>query len=106
VVEFVKTDGGRTGPLKAPEKPLTVAKLFEVYGAELTEGAKAKNSLGTNLIHGRHFVRVLGKERSLPSLAAPGGLQEYVDKRSREKWRGKRIGTRTIKQEVGSLGTV
>jgi integrase len=77
-----------------------------MYKAELTEGAKAGNTLRTNLIHGRHFVRVLGEDLPLPALAAPGSLQGYVDKRTRERWQGDRIKARTVKKELGTLGTV
>jgi integrase len=106
VVEFVKTDGGRTGRIKAPEKPLTLGNLFELYGTELTQGAKAGNTLYTNLIHGRHLVRLLGEDRTVASLTAPGSLQEYIDKRGRETYLGEPIKARTIQKEVSTLGTV
>ncbi len=106
LIEFVKTDGGRTAPLKAPEKPLTLGQLFCLYPEKLTEGAKKKNSLETELIHGRHLVSVLGAERTLASLAAPGGMQEYIDKRAKEKWRGQAIRGRTIKKEMDTLRLV
>jgi integrase len=100
VIEFVKTDGGRTQKAAAPEKPLTIGELFKQYPLKLTPGAKKGNSLGTNKTHGKNLVRVLGADCTLLALTKPGALQGYVAERA------KKVEGETIKKEISTLGTV
>ena len=102
IVEFVKSNGTRTEavPVEKPDK-MTVEHLFKIYEEKLTAGSKAANSLYTNMIHGRHIVRVLGENTKLHDLTKPGKLQKYVDKRVAEDMKA-----RTAKKETATLAMV
>jgi integrase len=105
VVEFVKTDGGRSQKLEPQKKQLTLKDLFTTYEEKLTPGSKMARTRVLHRIHGRHLVRVIGN-KPLVTLTKPGVLQEYVDTRVRSKYRGQPIKPQTISKEVKTLGAV
>jgi len=78
----------------------SVAEVFKLYSETLTPGSKEANSIVTEMIHGRHFNRVLGTRQTFASLTI-ARIQEYVDKRAHEG-----VVRDTIQKELGTLRVV
>lgn len=102
--EFLKSDGQRTQKVEAPNV-VTLLTLFEQFESEMPAGAMENNSLGTILIHKKHLLRLLGTKTAVNTLATTD-LQRYINKRAKEKYRGKVLKARTIKKEVNTFGQV
>jgi len=90
--------------IKLAEK-LTLKKLFDMYHAAQPEGAKEKNTVLTEKVHRKHFLRTLGEDCGLPFSLEQ--LQTHVNKRLKEPGRrGNKVGPGTIKKELGTLHVV
>ena len=58
---FILSDGRRNDkPLV--QKPLTLDDLFTLYRKALPEGAKEANTITTERLHCKHFLRILGAQ--------------------------------------------
>ncbi len=105
--EFILS-GGRVAakPKKASVRadetaePTTVKWVFDTYFENLTPGSKEANSLGTETVHRKHFVRLLGEKVAFESLGVET-IQKYVDKRVREG-----VGRETIRKELSTLRVI
>jgi integrase len=84
---------------------LTLEKLFAKYEEEMPAGTMEANSLGTCKLHKKHLLRILGSRQAAPALTTRD-LQGYVNKRSKEEYRGEPIKARTIKKEVATFRAV
>ena len=82
------------------EKSPSLKQVFDTYAATLTPGSKEPNSLGTEAVHRRHFVRVLGEEVVFDALGVDR-LQTYVDQRAREG-----VSRETIRKELSTLRVI
>lgn len=102
--QFLISDGQRTQKTEAPTVT-SLEQLFGQYEAGLPPGAMEANSLATIRIHRNHLVRILGGRTAVPSLTTTI-VQGYINTRSREKYRGKLLSSRTIKKEVTTLRSV
>jgi integrase len=106
---FISTDGRlATKPVvtTAPARDvLTLEKLFDKYVEMLPPGALAANSLGTNKLHFKHLMEILGKDCDVQKLTATD-LQGYVNKRMKQKYRDKTPRPKTIRMETSTMGTV
>ncbi len=102
--QFIVTDGKL---VKKPvvEKVVTLSDLFDRYREMLPEGAKETSTTTTERIHFNHLKRHLGGKTVVQALTTEI-LQEYIVKRSQDKWRGRRIGVDTIKKEIATLCAV
>ena len=87
-------------PFQDAAKPPTLKHVLDTYAATLTPGSKEVNSLGTEAVHRRHFVRVLGEGLAFDSLGVDG-IQGYVDARAREG-----VGRETIRKELSTLRVI
>jgi integrase len=98
--------GGKRSAAKITlSEKLTLKKLFDLYDAALPDGAKEKNTVGTERVHKKHFLRTLGAECRLPLSLEQ--LQNHVNKRLKEPGRrGNSVGTGTIKKELGTLHVI
>ncbi|MDB5349223.1 MAG: site-specific tyrosine recombinase XerC [Planctomycetota bacterium] len=74
--------------------------MFDTYTEALTPGSKEGNSLCTEAVHRKHFMRVLGEGLALDSLGLET-IQLYVDTRARDG-----IGRETIHKELSTLRVI
>jgi hypothetical protein len=97
---FLMTGGKRKEAKITLAEKLTLKKLFDLYDAALPEGAKEKNTVGTEKVHKKHFLRTLGSDCRLPVTLEQ--VQAHVNKRLKEPGRrGNGVGPGTIKKELG-----
>lgn len=102
---FLMTGGKRKEAKITLTDKLTLKKLFDLYEAALPEGAKEKNTVGTEKVHKKHFLRTLGENCRLP--LSLDELQTHVNKRLKEPGRkGNRVGPGTIRKELGTLHVI
>lgn len=105
--EFIFTGGliierpEEVEPADAPDV-LTLGRLWELYEEQSAERSKEVTTRKTEGYHRAHLVRILGARFPLDTLDLTHA-QRYARRRSREKWRGKRIGPTTILKEVAML---
>jgi integrase len=99
--EFILSDGKRSGK---PERPVvrTLADLFHRYEAELPSGAKEESTRKGERRHQKLLRKHLGSSREVQYLAV-ANLQDYVSKRSKDRWHGKLISRDTIKKELATF---
>jgi integrase len=103
--QFVLSDGKLNNKPRV-DKPMTLGDLFEWYFANQTAGAKEAKTLETERLHSRHFLRLLGKTKTLSAIRGQDLQEGYINQRAKESWRKKPIRAETIKKEVDTLGMV
>jgi integrase len=89
-----------SNPFQEAPPPPTLRQVFDTYAATLTPGSKEANSIETEGIHQRHFVRILGEGFAFDSLGVDL-VQGYVDARAREG-----VGRETIRKELSTLRVI
>jgi integrase len=105
LIAFLMSDGKLNGK-PVIEKPLTLKELFDRYSESLPIGAKEKNTSYTEGIHRKHLLRILG-ERTIARTLTTTELQDYVNRRSKEKGRsGRDVCHVTIRKEVGTFASI
>jgi integrase len=87
-------------PSHEETKPSTIKQVFDIYAETLTPGSKEANTLCTEAVHRRHFLRVLGEGVAFESLEVDV-VQKYVDARAKEG-----VGRQTIRKELSTLRVV
>jgi integrase len=97
--------GGKLGEKPSVQDVLTLEMLFARYEEQMPPGTMEENSLGTFRLHKRHLLRILGGKEPAPGLKT-ADLQAYVNKRAREKYRGRPIKHKTIQKEVATFRAV
>jgi len=95
---FILSDGKQKSKVMAP-KVRTLGALFEAYRANLPPGAKEESTLEAEDRHIKHLKRHL-RSRTVTQSLSLTQMQQYVQKRSLDEWRGKTIGPDTIKKEL------
>ncbi len=102
--QFILSDGKLT---RKPvlHKTLTLEGLFTIYEEKLTEGSKEANTRRVERIHAKHVKGLLGAHAPLSSLSSRD-LQDYVDQRARQTWKGKSLKPQTIKKELDTLRAI
>jgi hypothetical protein len=80
--------------------PPTLRQVFDTYVATLTPGSKEANTIETEAVHRRHFLRIFGESLAFDSLEVDG-VQRYVDARASEG-----VGRDTIRKELSTLRVV
>jgi integrase len=103
--QFILSDGKLNSKPRA-EKPMTLDDLFRWYFDNQTEGAKEAITVRTERLHSRHFLRLLGKSRTLSSIKGQDLQEGYVNCRATEKWHNRPIRPETIKKEIDTLGMI
>jgi integrase len=81
---------------------LTLSGLFDLYNAQLPAGKKESNTLLTERIHRNHLIRILGSNAPVEAITL-AEAQKYASRRSGEEWRGRPIGSDTIRKELKTL---
>ena len=87
-------------PGQANPRPPTLGDVFSIYAETSTPGFKESNTLITELVHTRHFRRVIGEGFVLDSLDV-ASIQKYVDKRHTDN-----VGRETIHKELATLRVI
>ena len=82
--------------------PLTLSGLFDLYNAQLPAGKKESNTLLTGRIHRNHLIRILGSDAPVEAITL-AEAQKYASRRLGEEWRGRPIGSDTIRKELKTL---
>jgi integrase len=99
---FLLSDGQAAQKPTAPNLR-TLAALLDEYLESLSHGAVEETTLKCMRIHVRHLKRILGDNRSLPSIRLPD-LQTYVNKRAADEGlRGRKVTGTTIKKDLVTL---
>lgn len=98
---FILSDGRCSERPTAPSV-LTLRDLFTEYRRSLPDGAKEATSLQTEEYHCQHLRRHLGGPTVVRTISIVH-LQQYIEKRSRDTWRGKSIRPDTIKKEIATF---
>jgi integrase len=102
--QFVFT-GGKLENKPSVQEVLTLDNLFTRYEENMPPGTMEGNSLATCKLHKKHLLRILGSKQAAQALTTTD-LQGYVNKRAKEKYRGRLIGSSTIKKEVATFRAV
>jgi integrase len=82
------------------DKPPCLKKVLDIYAETLTPGSKEANTIETEAIHRRHFIRLLGENAAFDAFELDA-LQSYVDRRAREG-----VGRETIRKELSTLRVI
>lgn len=94
--------GGKVVQQNKPSKSIGLSKLFETYLERMPKGRKEESTLLSERIHVKHLKKHLGANRTVQTLTK-AILQTYVEKRLKEKWRGKPITPETVRNELVTL---
>lgn len=95
---FILSDGLVKEKQELPKR-VTLSSMFEFYRNTLPEGAKEPNTLKGEERHCEHLERIIGRSRLATELTTRV-IQDYVSKRSKEKWNKRLISPQTIKKEL------
>jgi integrase len=98
---FILSDGKLNEKLTA-EQGCTLEGLFDLYLKSLPEGAKAQTTRKTEGTHLSHLSRHLKPSR-LAQTVTTADMRAYIDRRLRDKYRGKATGPITVKKEVATF---
>ena len=80
----------------------SLKQLFAAYDVALPPGAKEESTLEGEQLHRRHMLRILTGRRLITTIKQ-GVLQDYINRRLREKHHGQFIQPATIKKEITTL---
>jgi len=102
---FIVTAGKKTGESASSAGPLTLKQLFDTYTDKLPAGSKEESTLKTEKLHFKHLLRHLKAGTIAQSLTA-SHVQAYVQRRAKDKYRGRFTRPDTIKLELTTLRLV
>lgn len=98
---FILSDGKRNGT-PVTRQIHTLADLFKGYQKSTPKGAKAQTTLQTEGTHRGHLLRHLNRSKVAQTITA-SAVQTYIDRRLRERYRGRPIRSETVRKEVATL---
>lgn len=102
---FLMSDGKLNANVEIP-RYWTLGELCIDYFENLPNGSLEPNSVYTARIHVQHIHRILGSKFHVQGLSN-ADLQQYVERRSKEKGRrGRLVSTATIKKELSTLSSI
>lgn len=101
---FILSDGKLHEKIVAP-KLWTLQELLTHYQENLPEGAKQPSTLKCERTHIGHLLKYLGPNKWVAHLTH-AAIQDYANRRSKTKHRGKHIGPETIKKELATLNFI
>lgn len=105
VAIFILSEGKLEEKPKIIKSP-SIAKMNQLYLADLPTGTLEDNTLYTAQIHMQHHEVIFGSGCAFNKITN-GKLQGYINKRSRQIGRrGKPISAKTIRQELSTLSCV
>lgn len=98
---FILSGGTHAAKTKLPEVR-TVAQFFSTYQNTLPVGTKEESTLVAERRHMEHLERLLRPSTEMQSVTLRI-LQDYVNRRGKENWRGKLVQSATIKKELATF---
>jgi hypothetical protein len=98
IVTFLKHDGKPPEDAPGSDDKITLGKLRDEY-LKAHQGSLEETTISGIRLHFGHLVRLLGKRFPMTDLSQTT-LQDYANKRSKMKWRGRTIRSATIKKEL------
>ena len=98
---FLLTDGRLEKKVEVTRVP-TLASMFERYQTTFTAGAKEEKTRQMEDVHMKHLCRLIGGS-ALVSDITSGTIQQFIDGRSRESYKGNPIKARSVKKAVATL---
>lgn len=101
---FLLSDG-RLNEKPRPKAYLSLGAVFDLYEKTLTVGAKEANTRKSEGIHLGHLRRLLGASTPTTRVTTQA-VQQYVDSRAAEKYRGRPIRPTTVRKELATFQTV
>lgn len=101
---FLLSDGKLNEKPKPKAYP-TLGAVFDLYEGTLTAGAKEANTRKSEGIHLAHLRRLLGAATRASQIDTQA-VQQYVDTRTGEKYRGRPIRPTTVRKELATFQTV
>lgn len=90
---------------KLPSQAVTLKTLFDRYQSDMPPGTLEASTLATIGYHRKHLLAFFGNDAEVASINL-SAVQQYVNKRAKDKRRGKPIVPLTIKKEVATLRSV
>lgn len=100
-IAFLLSDG-QVKQSVSRDRNLGFAKFFATYQERLPVGRKEESTLRGERLHIKHFMRLLGPNRTVQSITK-ADLQQYVAKRLKECYRGRPIQPDTVRKELVTL---
>ena len=79
--------------------------MFRIYQEELPTGAKEERTIEGERMLFNHLLRHLKPKTAIVSVSA-GTAQEYVEQRSKDRFRNRYIGPETVKKKITTLRLV
>ena len=101
---FILSDGKQTNK-RVARKLLLLEDLFKAYDDERIERVKEATTIVTERIHLNHLRKHLPLRTAAQAVSA-AELQQYVARRLKDKWRGRRIKVDTVKKEVATFRAI
>jgi integrase len=80
----------------------TLAAMFEKYQTTFTAGAKEAITRRMEDVHIKHLTRIIGGDTPISAVVA-GTVQQFIDTRSRETYKGHPIKPKSVKKAVATL---
>ncbi len=101
--DFVLSDGKKTSPKQeVVEQRIRLSELITAYEGGLPEGAKESSTRDGENLHFKHLRRHFGTTTIVQAITLID-VQNYVEKRLQDKYRGKPISVDTIKKELATF---
>jgi integrase len=98
---FLLSDGKLEQPVELV-RSVRLAEMFSTYKTQFTTGAKEVITRAMEDIHMNHLTRLIGDLTPVSTITA-GTVQQFVDTRSREEYRGHPIKAKTVRKAVATL---
>ncbi|MGH9806973.1 MAG: tyrosine-type recombinase/integrase, partial [Terriglobia bacterium] len=98
---FLLSDGKLERKVEIVRVP-TLAAMFEKYQTTFTAGAKEAITRRMEDVHIKHLSRIIGGDTPISAVTA-GTVQQFIDARSRETYKGHPIKPKSIKKAVATL---
>lgn len=98
---FLLSDGRLDKPVEIAHMPM-LAEIITRYQTTFTLGAKEEITRKMEDIHLAHLNRIIGGRRPLSEITS-GIIQEFINARSRETYRGHTVKTKTVRTAVATL---
>jgi len=98
VAAFILSDG-RVVKTDVQPKPRTLDDIITAYFKAVSNGAKEESTIEGERMHMRHILKVIRGTR-IAQTVSPHDLQQFVDARLAQRYRGKLIRPDTIHKEL------
>ncbi len=98
---FLVSDGKLDKKVEIVRLP-SLATVFKKYQETFTAGAKEFVTRKMEDVHMKHLSRIIGGDKVIGEVTT-GTVQQFIDTRSQEKFKGNPIRPKTVKKAVATL---